>query len=532
MGGGIGLDSEPGAGSTFHFTVSVGVASGAARDRVVPEPLRAVSALVVDDNAAARDILVHVLEGVCARVDAVSSGEEAIASVKQHDTNQPYDVIFMDWRMPGLDGIEAAHRIKQDAGLTTHPAVLLVTAFGREEARAEAERVHLDGVLPKPVTASTVVDTLAGLFAGTRQDRTALALALDHDADRLRGIRVLLAEDNEINQQIAVELLEGVGATVEVANDGLEAVHRLLEQPESPNVAVVLMDVQMPEMDGYQATKAIRSDPRYADLPIIAMTAHATMEERQKCLDAGMNGHVSKPIDPAALFETVERFAAARVRGPAVPAAKPAPAAVSDRDVLPAAPGLDVAGGLGRVAGNTKLYRQLLRRFAATQAETFGRMRSALAEGRRPDAERHAHTLKGVAGSLGAHQLEREAGEVEAALRRGVVFPDLAAVIEPAERTLDALVAALDVALPPDVEATIPGAVDPRALRDAVQRLEELLAQDALEAIDVFAAAAPMLKTAFGDRADQIGQLVKDYRFEDALVALRASGSASAQGAT
>jgi two-component system sensor histidine kinase/response regulator len=382
------------------------------------------------------------------------------------------------------------------------------------------------------VTASTVVDTLAGLFAGTRQDRTALALALDHDADRLRGIRVLLAEDNEINQQIAVELLEGVGATVEVANDGLEAVHRLLEQPESPNVAVVLMDVQMPEMDGYQATKAIRSDPRYADLPIIAMTAHATMEERQKCLDAGMNGHVSKPIDPAALFETVERFAAARVRGPAVPAAKPAPAAVSDRDVLPAAPGLDVAGGLGRVAGNTKLYRQLLRRFAATQAETFGRMRSALAEGRRPDAERHAHTLKGVAGSLGAHQLEREAGEVEAALRRGVVFPDLAAVIEPAERTLDALVAALDVALPPDVEATIPGAVDPRALRDAVQRLEELLAQDALEAIDVFAAAAPMLKTAFGDRADQIGQLVKDYRFEDALVALRASGSASAQGAT
>ena len=255
-----------------------------------------------------------------------------------------------------------------------------------------------------------MVDTLVGLFAGTRQDRTALAPALDHDADRLRGVRVLLAEDNEINQQIAVELLEGVGATVEVANDGVEAVHRLLEQPEPPNVDVVLMDVQMPEMDGYQATKTIRSDPRFADLPIIAMTAHATIEERQKCLDAGMNGHVSKPIDPAALFETVERFAAARVPGPAVPAAEPAPAAVSDRDELPAVPGLDVADGLGRVAGNTKLYRKLLHRFATTQADAFGQMRSALAEGRRPDAERHAHTLKGVAGSLGAHQLQREAG--------------------------------------------------------------------------------------------------------------------------
>ena len=169
MGGEIGLDSEPGAGSTFHFTVSVGAGSSTARDRVVPEPLRAVSALVVDDNVAARDVLMHVLEGVCARVDAVSSGEEAIAAVKQHDTSQPYDVIFMDWRMPGLDGAEAARRIKQDPDLTTHPAVLLVTAFGREEARAEAERVQLDGVLTKPVTASTVVDTLIGLFAGPRQ---------------------------------------------------------------------------------------------------------------------------------------------------------------------------------------------------------------------------------------------------------------------------------------------------------------------------------------------------------------------------
>ena len=351
----------------------------------------------------------HALEGVCARVDAVSSGEEAIAAVKQHDTGQPYNVIFMDWRMPGLDGVEAAHRIKQDPELTTHPAVLLVTAFGREEARAEAERVQLDGVLTKPVTWSTVVDTLVGLFAGTRQDRTAPSPALDRAADRLRGVRVLLAEDNEINQQIAVELLEGVGATVDVANDGLEAVRRLLDQPGPPNVAVVLMDVQMPEMDGYQATKAIRSDPRFAVLPIIAMTAHATIEERQKCLDAGMNGNVSEPIDPVALFETVARFIAARVEGPAVPAVEPALAAVSAGDELPAAPGLDVADGLGRVSGNTKLYRKLLKRFAATQADAFGQVRTALAEGRR-DAERHAHTLKGVAGSLGAHQLQRDAG--------------------------------------------------------------------------------------------------------------------------
>ena len=200
--------------------MSLGVASGPARERIVPEQLRTVSALVVDDNAAARDILVQMLDGACARVDAVSSGEEAIAAVKQQDSGRPYDVLFMDWRMPGLDGIEAARLIKQDPDLKKHPAVVLVTAFGREEVREEAERVQMDGFLLKPVTTSMLVDSLVGIFAGARQDRTVLAPAADRQADRLRGVRILLAEANEINQQIAVELLEGVGATVEVANDG------------------------------------------------------------------------------------------------------------------------------------------------------------------------------------------------------------------------------------------------------------------------------------------------------------------------
>ena len=374
MGGEIWLESEPGVGSTFRFTVSVGVASGPAQSRIVPEQLRTVSALVVDDNAAARDILVHALDGFCARVDAVSSGEEAIAAVKQHDSDRPYDVIFMDWRMPGMDGIQAARLIKEDPQLKTHPAVVLVTAFGREEVREEAERIQMDGFLLKPVTTSMLVDTLVTLFAGARQDRTALAPAVDRHADRLRGVRILLAEDNEINQQIAVELLEGVGATVEVANDGLEAVRKLLDQPVPPNFDVVLMDLQMPEMDGYQATRKIRSDPRFASFPIIAMTAHATIEERQKCLEAGMNGHVSKPIDPSSLFDTLERFVAPTVKGPAVPPQEPAPAAVAEADELPEVPGLNTAEGLMRVAGNKKLYRKLLRQFSNTEADAAQRI--------------------------------------------------------------------------------------------------------------------------------------------------------------
>ena len=354
--------------------------------------------------------------------------------MKQQDSSQPYEVIFMDWRMPGLDGIEAARLIKQDPKLKKHPAVVLVTAFGREEVREEAERVQMDGFLLKPVTTSMLVDTLVGLFAGTREDRTALAPAVDRHADRLRGVRILLAEDNEINQQIAVELLEGVGATVEVANNGLQAVRKMLEQPEPPTVDVVLMDLQMPEMDGYQATRKIRSDPRFASFPIIAMTAHATIEERQKCLEAGMNGHVSKPIDPSALFETLERFVAPTEKGEALQPQEPAPAAVvAEADELPDVAGLNVAEGLVRVAGNRKLYRKLLRQFSTTEADAAQRIASALAEKDRALAERLAHTVKGVAGNIGAHAVQNAAAHLEKAIKGS----SPAAEIEPARVALE-----------------------------------------------------------------------------------------------
>ena len=201
----------------------------------------------------------------------------------------------------------------------------------------------------------------------------------------------------------------------------------MLEQPEPPNVDVVLMDIQMPEMDGYQATRKIRSDPRFASFPIIAMTAHATIEERQKCLEAGMNGHVSKPIDPSALFETLERFVSPMVKDSSAPPQEPAPLR-AEADELPEVAGLNVAEGLVRVAGNKKLYRKLLRQFSNTEADAAQRIGSALAEKDRALAERLAHTVKGVAGNIGAHAVQNAAAHLEKAIKGSAPAAEIEAV--------------------------------------------------------------------------------------------------------
>jgi signal transduction histidine kinase/CheY-like chemotaxis protein/ligand-binding sensor domain-containing protein len=524
MGGEIWLESEAGVGSTFLFTVSLGVDSGPARSRIIPERLRAVSALVVDDNAAARDILVNALDGICAQVDAVNSGEEAIAAVRQHDSTQPYDVIFMDWRMPGMDGIQATRLIKEDPQLKTHPAVVLVTAFGREEVRQEAESVQMDGFLLKPVTASMLVDTLVTLFAGARQDRTALAPAVDRHADRLRGMRILLAEDNEINQQVAIELLEGVGATVEVANNGLEAAGKLRDQPVPPNFDVVLMDLQMPEMDGYQATRKIRSDPRFASFPIIAMTAHATMEERQKCLEAGMNGHVSKPIDPSSLFDTLERFVSPAMKGRTVPPQEVATAAVAEADALPDVPGLNTAEGLMRVAGNKKLYRKLLRQFSTTEADAAQRIASALTEKDRALAERLAHTVKGVAGNIGAAAVQNAAAQLEKAIADSAAAADIEMLRTSLAEHLAHLIHGLKGFDGAEGEPAPAGG--PEQVKAAVEQMSRYLAKSDGAAIDYFESAAPHLRILFNKQEfEHFASLVENYEFSEAYEELMAAGA-------
>ncbi len=308
MEGTIWAESQPGVGSTFHFTALFGIGSEEKPKRFIPD-LAGIRALVVDDNEQAREILTEALRVFALRADSVSSGEDAVREIAAADSQDPYRLVLMDWHMTGMDGLEASRIIKRDDRLQHVPKIVMVTAFGREDIRAQAEQIGIDSYLLKPVNQSLLYDTLVDLFgvAGleTHRSRAQKSDAPEHDAT---GIRVLLVEDNEMNQQVATELLESAGAIVTIANHGGEAVKVLTEGDQDPPFDVVFMDLQMPEMDGFTATKLLRSDKRLQKFPIIAMTAHALVEERQRCLDAGMNDHVSKPIDPDNLFATLLRW--------------------------------------------------------------------------------------------------------------------------------------------------------------------------------------------------------------------------------
>lgn len=410
MGGTIQVKSLPDVGSTFSFDVWLGIADNDAPQEIVPARLSDLKVLVVDDNDSAREILEKLLRGLGATVSEAASGPEAIEAVKVANGQRQFDLVLLDWRMPTMDGVETARRIQLITGLKNKPALVIVTAFGGAEVRVKAEDAGIDHVLIKPVTPSMLVDTLVELFIP--QHHKLAVVDNGSPAFDLTGLRVLLAEDNKINQQIAIELLERAGASVEVANNGREILEKLPAKPAKPNFDLVLMDLQMPEMDGYQATAKIRAIPHLSDLPIIALTAHAFSEERDRCLAAGMQGHISKPIEPEILYRTLlehrQPEAKTKHTNTNIIAAQ--------QDVaIPVIHGIDTTDGLRRVGGNIRLYRALLKQFAEDHAVT--ELQTALKKGDYTTAAQVAHTVRGMAGNIGARTLSGLAEQLERCLQ-------------------------------------------------------------------------------------------------------------------
>ena len=510
MGGEISATSELGHGSTFSFTcrlgrsVQRGDGGGDGFDR---EELRRLRVLVIDDNPSAREVLTANLEQLGIACRAEGSAKEGLAALNAIAA-APFDLVLMDWNMPGMDGIEACRRIKSDGGRDgglggDAPAVVMVTAHGREEILQRARDVGADGYLLKPVTPSALRETLLRVAHGEGEGRTALPALERARRVRLDGLRVLLAEDNPINQQVAREILQRAGAEVVVADDGAEALNRLNDDPR--RFGLVLMDVQMPRMDGYQATRRIRSAAQWAELPIIAMTANAMAGDRERCLEAGMNDHVAKPVNVGELLATIARWCGIEGSDGAAEASSAAAGAPGDLpgDLSSGLPGVDLAKLMERLGGNRALTEQLLNQFRIDNANAVGLIRMALADGDREMARRLTHTLKGVGGNLAAEGVHDRALRLEQAIGRGeeALGDDLAAlevavaeVVEAARR----LEAMRTEGVADAVAEDEPVVVD-EALITALRRFDEHLAESDFAATEHFAELRPALVSLRGE---------------------------------
>ncbi|HEX9079225.1 MAG TPA: response regulator, partial [Desulfuromonadaceae bacterium] len=411
MGGEIGVESAPGVGSVFRFSAWFGVEPEEEAPLVLPDALHNAHVLVVDDCAASRTVLTKLLARFSLRVDSAGSAGEALDAVGRTAGTDPYRLILMDWQMPGIDGIEATRRIKGDKSLGT-PTIIVIASFGGETEQTLARAAGADEFLHKPFTATFLVEQLRRVFRSL-EPTAAAAPRTGGGGHDFSGVRILLVDDNEINRQITIELLGELGATMDVACNGAEAVEKVTRA--EPPYDLVLMDIQLPRMDGYEATRRIRGDERFATLPIIAMTAHALVEEQQKALAAGMDDLITKPIDLRAMFRTIDNHL--KRCGAGAPTAPHAGKGGGEKIALPVIPGVDVAAALAGIDGNRELYLWVLRAFLANQGETPAAAAEAVAAGDRALAQRLVHTARGVAGTIGAERVVKAASELESCIR-------------------------------------------------------------------------------------------------------------------
>ena len=525
MGGEVGVQSTLGLGSTFWCELPLKRAAKAVLDAALQPLPPALNVLVVDDDANAREALTYMLSELHARVTNASSGEAALECVRAALVNGlPFDLVLTDWAMPGMDGIETSRRI----GTLGQPVpkIVLVTAYGRDWPLDRLREAGVMVQLNKPVMPSDLRDAMHAALFG---DTPILAAAAEADeqgtaVDRspLMGRYILLAEDNVVNQEVALELLHDVGLRVDLAEDGRQAVE-LVRRNEYD---LILMDVQMPKLDGIAATREIRLLPQRTAVPILAMTANAYDEDRDACLGAGMNDHIAKPVDPERLYSAMLHWMQKRPGKPMPVLEKTGePAADSAAQAggtdFSGVEGLDVEAGLRVVARSWNAYRRVLRLFAAHHREDARRIRNALDAGQFEEVRSLAHALKGSAGNIGAGAIQALSAAIELPFKKHL--PDAPAVVskslEELAGSLPHFIDQLESALGADETAPMTAApVDAPMVAALVEELRRLAADDDIGAQQFFREHRAVLQSRLGiEKCKAIGLCLDRFDFVAAL---------------
>ncbi len=528
MGGSIGVESQVGQSSEFWFTLPFEEPQMQAEDGEDGEDgLDDLLIFTVDDSDIARNTIAETVRGLGWQEEAVASGAEALHRLRDRvHGGRRFDALLIDWQMPGMDGLETSRRIREECLEGTAPVIVMVTAFNREEVLRGPDAAVADAVLVKPITPSALYNAVAEARARRPGRRKPAASAPgNEESSRLPGIRILVVEDNAINQDVARKILEQEGAVVTVVADGRQAVDWVAEN--RPAIDLVLMDAQMPVMDGFEATARIRTVPNARDLPIIAVSAGVRSSDREKCLAAGMTDFVAKPLDVETLIQVIHRHAPPRPPAPAVAVAAPpvhghASPHVPAGSPLTLIPGLDPRQAMLRLGGDEAMLRSLLLRLAESADGLVDALRADIETGALPQAARRMHTLRGSAGNLGVVGLASTADALEVAILAGrrSEWPRMAADLDAAVTAFRRGVAsALDTA---DAETE----ASPPPPPEEIAQLVALLQEGNLAALDVYQALGPSLKAALPPgRRKALADALDRLDFKAAMGAIDAEGN-------
>ncbi len=510
MGGDISLTSKVGFGSEFTFNIVTGRHhNDIERYQVPPEDLVGMKVLIVDDYESTRQVLQNYVEDFGFDVTVVKSGQEAIMAINKsiETETKPYDLILMDWKMPGMNGIETSDIIKNTPGVSKDLHIIMLSNYCREDIIQKADNSNLSAFLTKPVSQSQLYDTIMNIFGKTIHAKTA-GIQQGQKVSNIEGVKnrhILLVEDNVINQEVTTGLLEETVDHVDIANNGREAVEMIKEKGED-HFDIVLMDLQMPEMDGYEATKHIREKLKFTKLPVVAMSADAMVGVKDRCMKIGMSDYLTKPINPQALFSVLRTWLKAEDLV--------APSEKSNEEIEEIE-GLDTSSGLIRAGGKLKTYKSILKRFCANNEKVAEEIKEAIGSDNKEVSVRLAHTVKGVTGNIGAVGLSQKAAEIEHDLKENQ--PEKAVEkLNDFDQNLNLVIASIrNSGLIKEEEKIVK--FDPAKCSALISKLSELLEDndsDALECVD------ELLEMERDDHLQKLSDLINNFEFEDASLQL------------